>query len=347
MLSNNEIAVFCEQSGMILESGLSMLEGISIMEADVEPQNTEYKRIYADIRTCLEETGIFYEALQRAGVFPDYVIQMAKLGEETGNLDVTMKGLAAYYEREENTMQDIRSAISYPLMILCMLLTIMLVMIVKVMPVFNQVYEQLGSQITGPAAVLLKAGQVLKQYWVIPAVFICIFVAGVWWLLKTIKGNTVLRRLTGRFFSSKSIVKRLNSARISSALSMALQSGMDYGRAFDMAAALVDGDEETKKKLLDSKEKMFEGESFSKVIKETQNLFAPPCKDDHDLQKELGEADQALSKIAVQVDEEVTAEIQNFVSVIEPTMVIILSILVGALLLSVMMPLMGILSVIG
>ena len=79
MLSNNEIAVFCEQSGMILESGLSMLEGISIMEADVEPQNTEYKRIYADIRTCLEETGIFYEALQRAGVFPDYVIQMAKL----------------------------------------------------------------------------------------------------------------------------------------------------------------------------------------------------------------------------------------------------------------------------
>ena len=236
---------------------------------------------------------------------------------------MTMKGLAAYYEREENTMQDIRSAISYPLMILCMLLTIMLVMIVKVMPVFNQVYEQLGSQITGPAAVLLKAGQVLKQYLVIPAVFICIFVAGVWWL-----------------------VKRLNSARISSALSMALQSGMDYGRAFDMAAALVDGDEETKKKLLDSKEKMFEGESFSKVIKETQ-IYSPLHARMIMIAERTGEADQALSKIAVQVDEEVTAEIQNFVSVIEPTMVIILSILVGALLLSVMMPLMGILSVIG
>ena len=107
-----------------------------------------------------------------------------------------------------------------------------------------------------------------------------------------------------------------------------------------MAAALVEGDEETKKKLLDSKEKMFEGESFSKVIKETQ-IYSPLHAE------RTGEADQALSKIAVQVDEEVTAEIQNFVSVIEPTMVIILSILVGALLLSVMMPLMGILSVIG
>lgn len=96
-----------------------------------------------------------------------------------------------------------------------------------------------------------------------------------------------MRRLTGRFFSSKSIVKRLNSARISSALSMALQSGMDYGRAFDMAAALVDGDEETKKKLLDSKEKMFEENLFQKYKKNT-DLFAPPCKDDHDRRKNWG-----------------------------------------------------------
>lgn len=346
MLSNSEIAVFCEQSGMILESGLSMLEGISIMEEDVEPQNTEYKKMYADIRECLEETGIFHEALRNAGVFPDYVVQMAKIGDETGNLDVVMKGLAAYYEREENTMQDIKSAISYPLMILCMLLVIMLVMLVKVMPVFNQVYEQLGSQITGPAAVLLKVGEALKQYWIIPAILICILAVGVWWLLKTTKGNAALRRLTGRFFSSKSVARRLTSARISSALSMALQSGMDYGRAFDMAASLLGEEDEMKKKLMDSKEKMFEGESFARVIKEAQ-IYSPLHARMIMIAERTGEADQALSKIAVQVDEEVTAEIQNFVSVIEPTMVIILSILVGALLLSVMMPLMGILSVIG
>ena len=63
MLSNSEVAVFCEQSGMILESGLSMLEGISIMEEDVEPHNTEYKKMYEDMRMCLEETGIFHYKL--------------------------------------------------------------------------------------------------------------------------------------------------------------------------------------------------------------------------------------------------------------------------------------------
>lgn len=346
MLSNSEVAVFCKQSGMILESGLSMLEGISIMEGDVEPQNTEYKKIYADMRACLEETGVFHEALTQTGVFPEYVIRMTQIGEETGNLDVVMKGLAAYYEREENTMQDIKSAISYPLMILCMLLVIMLVMIVKVMPVFNQVYEQLGSQITGPAAILLKMGEALKQYWIIPAVLIGVLAGGIWWLLKTAKGNAVLRRMTGRFFSRQSVIKRLNSARISSALSMALQSGMDYGRAFDMAASLVDNEEEMKQKLVDCKEKMFQGESFSKVIKET-GIYSPLQSRMIMIAERTGEADQALSKIAVQIDDEVTAEIQNFVSIIEPSLVIVLSILVGGMLLSVMMPLMGILSVIG
>lgn len=346
MLSNSEVAVFCEQSGMILESGLSMLEGISIMEGDVEPQNVQYKKMYEDMRSCLEETGILHEALTKTGLFPSYVIQMTKIGEETGNLDVVMKGLAAYYEREENTMQDIKSAISYPLMILCMLLAIMLVMIVKVMPVFNQVYEQLGSQITGPGAVLLKFGEVLKQYWAIPAVIVCILAGASWWLLKTTKGNEALRRLTGRFFSSKSIVKRLNSARVSSAFAMALQSGMDYGRSFDMAASLLEEDEETKQKLVDCKEKMFEGESFSKVIKET-GIYSPLQSRMIMIAERTGEADQALSKIALQIDDEVTAEIQNFVSIIEPTLVIVLSVLVGGMLLSVMMPLMGILSVIG
>ena len=61
MLSNSEVAVFCEQSGMILESGLSMLEGISIMEEDVELHNTEYKKMYEDMRMCLEETGGTYK----------------------------------------------------------------------------------------------------------------------------------------------------------------------------------------------------------------------------------------------------------------------------------------------
>lgn len=316
MLSNSEVAVFCEQSGMILESGLSMLEGISIMEEDVEPHNTEYKKMYEDMRMCLEETGIFHEALTKTGLFPSYVIQMTKIGEETGNLDVVMKGLAAYYEREENTMQDIKSAISYPLMILCMLLAIMLVMVVKVVPVFNQVYEQLGTQITGPGAVLLKAGEALKQYWIIPTVLLCVFAVGVWWLLKTTKGN------------------------------VALQSGMDYGRSFDMAATLLENDEETKQKLMNCKEKMFEGESFSKVIRETE-IYSPLQSRMIMIAERTGEADQALSKIAVQIDGEVTADIQNFVSVIEPTLVIVLSVLVGGMLLSVMMPLMGILSVIG
>ena len=158
VLSNSERILFCEQMGMILKSGISAAEGIMIMKEDAGQEESPLRELYEEIQRNLDETGIFYDALEETGAFPDYMIQMARIGEQTGNLDEVMEGLAAYYEREENMVQDIKSAVTYPLLMLGMMLVIFLVMIVKVLPVFAQVYEQLGGQMTGMAAVLLQAG---------------------------------------------------------------------------------------------------------------------------------------------------------------------------------------------
>ena len=159
VLSNSERILFCEQMGMILKSGISAAEGIMIMKEDAGQEESPLRELYEEVQRNLEETGIFYDALEETGAFPDYMIQMARIGEQTGNLDEVMEGLAAYYEREENMVQDIKSAVTYPLLMLGMMLVIFLVMIVKVLPVFAQVYEQLGGQMTGMAAVLYSAGQ--------------------------------------------------------------------------------------------------------------------------------------------------------------------------------------------
>ena len=159
VLSNSERILFCEQMGMILKSGISAAEGIMIMKEDAGQEESPLRELYEEIQRNLDETGIFYDALEETGAFPDYMIQMARIGEQTGNLDEVMEGLAAYYEREENMVQDIKSAVTYPLLMLGMMLVIFLVMIVKVLPVFAQVYEQLGGQMTGMAAVLHAAGQ--------------------------------------------------------------------------------------------------------------------------------------------------------------------------------------------
>ena len=346
VLSNRERILFCEQMAMILKSGASVTEGIMIMKEDAGREESPLRTLYGEIQTHLEETGIFYDALEETGAFPDYMIQMVRVGERTGNLDAVMDGLAAYYTREENMVQDIKSAITYPLLMLGMMLVIFLVMMVKVLPVFAQVYGQLGGQMTGAAAVLLRVGEWIRHYygWIVLVLFV--LAGGCVWLLGTAAGKAKFRRLAGGFFGTRRIMECMGTARFVSGMSMALRSGMDYDDAFDMVESLLADNVSLRQRLVSCREQVEEGETFSQAAVRTGILTGLYGRMLY-IAERTGDTDGALRRIAVQADDEVTARIQNFISVLEPTMVAVLSVLVGGVLLSVMVPLMGILSGIG
>lgn len=346
VLSNNERILFCEQMGMILKSGISTAEGIMLMKEDAGQEKSPLRELYEEIEKNLGETGIFYDALEETGAFPDYMIQMIRIGEQTGNLDEVMDGLAAYYEREENMVQDMKSAVTYPLLMLGMMLIIFLVMVVRVLPVFAQVYAQLGGQMIGMAAVLLQAGTGIRQYygWIVLVIFI--LAAGGIWLFGTADGKERFRKMAGRFFGTRQIMTRMQTARFASGMSMALRSGMDYEGAFQMVDHLLSSDNRMKQKLDACRKEVQEGESFSSAVVQSGLLTGFYGRMIY-IAERTGETDEALRKIAMQADDEVTTRIRNFISVLEPTLVAVLSVLVGGVLLSVMVPLMGILSSIG
>ena len=109
-LSNEELITFCGQMALILKSGISSLEGIYIMEdGDVQ---TEGREILKEIREELEMCGMLYPAMKKTGVFPEYALHMTEIGEQTGRLDETMEALAAYYQREEEILDAVKSAVT-------------------------------------------------------------------------------------------------------------------------------------------------------------------------------------------------------------------------------------------
>lgn len=101
--------------------------------------------------------------MEKTGVFPEYALHMTEIGEQTGRLDETMEALAAYYQREEEILDAVKSAVTYPVAMLGMLLVIVAVLFIKVMPVFEQVYMQLGQEMTGVARQLLNIGDWMRQ----------------------------------------------------------------------------------------------------------------------------------------------------------------------------------------
>ncbi|MDO5145573.1 MAG: type II secretion system F family protein [Eubacteriales bacterium] len=343
ILSNSEKIAFCEQMAMVLKSGISVTEGIMMMKEDVGDSSPTQKKLYEELYERMEETGMFYEALEESEAFPDYMVHMIRIGEQTGHMDEVMAGLAAYYEREEGMKQDIKNALSYPLLMLGMMGVIVLVMMVKVLPVFAQVYEQLGGQMSGMAAVLLRVGMGIRSHYGLVIAITLLIVGGIFWLAMAKKGRKLLQKTVLRFLFARKIAEKIGVARFASGMSMALGSGMNYEDAFHLVEALMKGSRSMADKMKRCKEKMEEGESLSRAASEAGILKGLDARILF-VAERTGETDQALAQIASRADEEVSVRIQNIVSVLEPTLVAVLSVLVGAVLLSVMVPLMGVLS---
>ena len=128
-LTNLEIASFCSEMAMILKSGISSLEGVDLLRAQTKAEKELLDEIYQSVM----DTGRLDQALEETKVFPEYLIRMTQIGEETGTLDEVMESLAEHYDREEAIRRSVRSAISYPLLMIGMMLVIIIILMTKVM----------------------------------------------------------------------------------------------------------------------------------------------------------------------------------------------------------------------
>ena len=127
MLGNLEIASFCDQLAMVIGAGLPAYEGISILMEDASDNET--KEILQTIYTPLEAGGSFHDALQDSGVFPKYVLDMVEIGELSGKLEDVLHSLCDYYKREQSLRDGIKNALTYPLLMIGIMIAVLLVLI--------------------------------------------------------------------------------------------------------------------------------------------------------------------------------------------------------------------------
>lgn len=342
-LTNNEIYTFCEQMSMILKAGISSLEGVSIMMEDAAEGDGKF--ILNLIYEQLDLTGSLYTALSETGVFPKYVLDMVNLGETSGKLDEVMDSLARYYQREENLSQGIRSAILYPLVMVGMMILVIVVLIVKVMPIFNQVFIQLGSEMTGFSKGVLDLGYTLSRYSAVVVVILALILVAALYLNKSVKGKEQLKRFGCRFVLTKNLYEKIALGRFSNGMAMTLSSGLDTDQSIELVSQLADHPE-LMEKIEDCKKYIAEGENFSDALSKA-NIFSGVYSRMLSIGYKSGVMDEAMQKIAIQYNDDVDTSIGHLLSILEPTLVAVLSVFVGLILLSVMLPLLGIMTTIG
>ena len=161
-ISSAEIASFCNQIGLILEAGLPLYDGLESMCISVK--GTKEEALYKAVFDGFNETGSLHSALKKEGSWPDYMTELIGIGEQTGQLEYVVKGLAVYYERESRLRSAITSAVTYPLVLGVLLVIIVLTMIWKVLPVFQRVLNSMGTELSGAGSAMIRLHHCDRRY---------------------------------------------------------------------------------------------------------------------------------------------------------------------------------------
>lgn len=346
LLTNEELIGFCRQMAMVFHSGISAPEGIELMLQSNTPVSENYRDVLEKLKVYMDEMGFFSFAIKETESFPEYVESMTELGERTGNLDEVMESLAVYYEREVNLLADIKNACVYPLVMTAMMLVILLVLLVKVIPVFGEVYEQMGSQMTGIGRIFLLLGNGIRTHLSFIMIAGLVIAGVVIWVTISEKGKKESRKVILRFLRKSQVFYKVSLSRFALIVSMTLRSGMDYDTAFSMVKKFMGEEEKLMGQVMCCERMLMDGSSMGLSCQES-GLFDGMQAQVLLISEQAGRTEEALQNISKELDEEVSDRINAFISKLEPSLVAVLSIMVGLILLSVMMPLMGILANIG
>ena len=243
--------------------------------------------------------------------------------------------------REEISGQ-IRSAVTYPLLMLGMMAVVILVLLIKVLPVFQQVFNQMGMEMNGVSRGLLNAGNVISRYSSVFLILAAALIGCILFFSLTEKGHSQLRKMVIHLPFFREIPVAMDYSRLTQGLSLGLRSGLSPETSLELTKDLISQPvilERLRKasSILDS------GETFSRALTES-GLFGGMEGRLITISFYSGSSDETFRRLSRQYTERSIDLISQAVSIVEPTIVILLSLLVGLVLLSVMMPLLGILS---
>ena len=342
-LPPDETALFCEQIAMVLKAGIPLDDGMETLARSYE--GSRYGARFGQIRDALQTHGALSAALSEAGIFPAYLCAMTRIGERAGKLDEVMASLANYYQWEAQIKTSVKNAILYPTMLVMMLAVVVAILVISVLPVFQRVFDSLGLTADSPAAAVMRVGVgVGKGMLVLVGAFtILLLVIGI--LLKTSQRDSVLSLLSGLLPAIRRVNSRLSTARYAAALSMMLTAGYPIEDAIQLAPSVITDQKRRRQADLAARQ-LLQGASFAEAA-ELSGLFDPMHEKMIRFGSAAGTIDAVMGKLGGIYMEEADDAIHAVVAMIEPTLVAVLSVVIGGILLSVMLPLLSVLSAVG
>lgn len=332
--SNTEMSNFCESLAMLINSGIPEEEALSQMA------ETENDILAQDIKDNYDYS--FFKAVEESGKFPNYMVDMIKLGEATGRLGTVLVKLANYFEKEDDNERKIAETIIYPSIIMFIVSAVLLYIALMILPVFKNVYEMLGGVISNGTFGMLTGASVIA--WVLFALcFITAVASAV--LFRKWKNTRDKEDAIGifrKFGFARDIILEIELAKFTAAVSNYYSSGIDIETAMSSSLKLVKYDV-LKERIERCISKSEEGEDILQALNR-ENIYTKSNTRILLESASLGKLNEGFESVSGKQWIIANQSLENMTDSIEPAMALALSVIVALLLISIMLPLISIMT---
>ncbi len=333
-LKNKDLSIICNQLGMMISSGCEITNSLNTIRSNC---NSKINSILKIINNNLKKGNSISESFQNTYVFSNFFINMIRAGEESGKLDEIFINLSNYYKKEYEFKNKLLTAMIYPLLLIIVSALVILFMLIYAVPNFQKSFLQNNNNLPVSTKILINISMFIRNYYEIIVVILLILV---FYILNKIKTSNEFRYFIDKkifkFRYSKKIVQNIEISKFIRCFYILSSNGIHITSSLDISSKVI-GNKYMYEKIEISKENIKKGNSITDSFK-LANIFPELVISILKVGEETGNIDKCLKSITENYDRNLESFVNKIVKIIEPIIISIMGIVIGAIVISMMIP---------
>lgn len=326
---------FSRQLSAMLSAGMPIVSSLEALEE--QSDNPNFKVVIAQVKRSIENGSAFSEALRQfPSIFDDLYANMVKGGETGGQLAETIGRLAGFLEASSRLKRKVKSAMMYPVIVLCIACGIAIAMIVFIVPVFGDMFADFGADLPKPTQILLDLSDLMKKYgiYMIIAVVASIVAFKKW--KATPQGAYTFDKFALKAPVFGELGKKVASARFARTFGQLIHSGVPILSALEIVSGAT-GNRVAGKVVMEARKAVEKGDPLSSAMME-QTVFPTMLVRMLQAGEKTGKVDEMMDSIADFYDDEVDTMLSGLTTLLEPLLMVFLGVIIGGIVICMFLP---------
>lgn len=343
-VKEKEVVIFARVFATMINAGLPLIQCLELLSS--QEQNKTFAKIISTMKSDIEAGASLTEALAKyPDVFDGFFVNLVAAGESGGILDTILSRLSAYMEKTMKLKAKVKGAMTYPASVLVISIGVVAVLLIKVIPVFQKMFEGMGSALPAPTQFLVDASQFAQDYYMyVAAFFVAVFYAFKRFY-RTERGTLLIDALVLKAPVFGPLLKKVAVAKFTRTLSTMLSSGVPIMEALSIVSKTA-GNKIVENALLATRKSISEGKTIAEPLEAT-DIFPRMVVQMIAVGEATGALDAMLSKIADFYDDEVDAAVDAMTALLEPFMMVFLGGVVGGMIIAMYLPIFQMAAAVG